>query len=75
VLGSVPFPPESRQRPRNLDVFAGPSLLQPLQHQLEAPVVGIPGGAKVGGQGAPLPWGGAEGEPVGLDHRAHRGTS
>src|SRR5215216_7492297 len=36
-LGSVPLQPQLGQGPRHLDVLTGPTLLQPLLNQLQAP--------------------------------------
>jgi hypothetical protein len=72
MLRLVPLPPEGRQRPGNLHGWVSLALVEACLHQLQAPVVGIPGGAAVGGQSAPLPWVGVQGEPIGLDHRDHR---
>jgi hypothetical protein len=74
-FGLIPLPPQLGQGPRHFDVLTGPTLLQALLDQPQSPVVGIAGGATVGGKDAPLSWGGVEGEPVGLDHRGHGAAS
>jgi len=68
VLGPVPFPPQRRKRPRDLDARVGLALVQSLLDQRKTPVVGEPGRAAVRRQRLPLPWGGIEREPEGVRH-------
>jgi hypothetical protein len=71
ILGPVPLPSQFRKRPRHPHVLAGLPLVHAGVDQLQAPVVGEPGRAEVGGEAALLAWGGIEGELVGLEHRGH----
>src|SRR6266545_5700870 len=74
LLGAVPLPSQRWKRPGHLDVLAGATLVETAGDQLQAPVVGEPGRAGMGGEAALLAWGGVQGELVGLEHRGHHGA-
>jgi hypothetical protein len=71
VLNAIPFPLKFRKCPWNPHARVCLALFESLLDQLEAPIMGNPGGTAVGGEGSPLPRGGIEGEPIGLEHGGH----
>jgi hypothetical protein len=75
LFGAIPLPPQLGQGPWHLDVLTSVTLVESGFHQLQAPVVGDPGGTAVGRQSTALGWGRVQREPVGLHDPGHRDGS